>query len=602
MRDFRRILLVAALVVTPILIGIVQVLSMTPATLLTDPFLQRPTDSSVQVIWFTEFAGSRHTVAYGPELQQTATASTTQLSRTREDSASNLATRYSKTTSRPIWKHEATVSGLTPNTRIPYKVTSVREDGQTVSSNVFTLTAKPPAGKPLKILLTSDHQLKPMVAANYQKVVETVGPIDAVWFAGDLINTPDRASEWFDDANGNAFFPTLQGRAHYELEKNGVKTRYTGGALIQSAPLYAAIGNHEVMGRFSMEEGLGSQFNDPIPRAAAEALYEQTAASINLTGDPAIREAWLKNHSFNTDTYEEILTLPESPTGGKRYYAVTFGDIRLVVLYITNVWRVPSLGADARGKYRERDRDLNTPSNWGHGQHIFEPIAKGSPQYTWLEQELNSSDFQKARYKVVMFHHPPHSLGENSVPAYTDPVQVVERDATGKITAIRYEYPKQNDYILLDVMPLLEAANVQFVFYGHSHLWNRFVSTSGIHFLETSNVGNSYGAHLGDLRRRVPTNYREKYDALGDPNGLEPVMPTIAPLLDDDGKPMPYIASNDITAFSIFETDTGTISSYRFDTREPKSPVVKFDEFQLGQGTEQSAQGIGQPLINSSDR
>jgi hypothetical protein len=44
---------------------------------------------------------------------------------------------------------------------------------------------------------------------------------------------------------------------------------------------------------------------------------------------------------------------------------------------------------------------------------------------------------------------------------------------------------------------------------------------------------------------------------------------------------MPYIASNDITAFSLFDTGAGTISSDRFDTRDSKSAVVKFDEFKL---------------------
>jgi len=44
----------------------------------------------------------------------------------------------------------------------------------------------------LKILLTSDHQLKPMTAANLQKVVETVERVDAVFFVGDLVNVPDR--------------------------------------------------------------------------------------------------------------------------------------------------------------------------------------------------------------------------------------------------------------------------------------------------------------------------------------------------------------------------------------------------------------------------
>jgi hypothetical protein len=447
---------------------------------------------------------------------------------------------------------------------------------------VFTLAATPAARTPLKILLTSDHQLKPMVAANLQKVVETVGQVDAVFFAGDLANVPDRASEWFDDNRGGAFFPTLQGRARYELGKDGAKTQYVGGKIIQYAPMFTAIGNHEVMGRFAPETSLNSQFDDAFPRTIAQKQYTQDLKQINPNNDPQVEQRWLKNRSFNTDTYEELFTLPQSETGGKRYYAVSFGDIRLVVLYVTNIWRTPSLSSQARGKYRERQADFDQPENWGYGQHIFESIAKDSPQYNWLQQELTSPAFQQAKYKIVMFHHPPHSLGENSVPAYTDPVQIVERDEQGKIQAVRYEYPQKDDYIIRDLLPLLESAKVQLIFFGHSHLWNRFISPGGMHFLETSNVGNSYGAHVGEKKRDVPeTGYRETYAATGNPNGLDPVMPTIAPITDEQGKPMPYIASNDITAFSILDTGTGTISSYRFDTRNPQSPVVKFDEFTL---------------------
>jgi hypothetical protein len=94
-------------------------------------------------------------------------------------------------------------------------------------------------------------------------------------------------------------------------------------------------------------------------------------------------------------------------------------------------------------------------------------------------------------------------------------------------------------------------------------------------------VGNSYGAHWrADQVRTFPATGRQ-YSAIGDPNGLEPVVPNIAPLLDQQGIPLPYIASNDYTVFSVFNTEKGTISSYYFDTCEPESAVVKFDEFYL---------------------
>jgi Calcineurin-like phosphoesterase/Purple acid Phosphatase, N-terminal domain len=542
--------------------------------LLTDPFLQLPTENSVRVVWFTEFAGSVHSVVYGENFSQIAVATTNKMNRTREDENSKIEGKiYQETTKRDIWRHEAEVTGLTPGKRVSYRVVSVAEDGQSISSNEFTFAPKPLPGMPLKILFTSDHQLKPMTAANLQKVMETVGQVDAIFFAGDLVNVPDRASEWFDDSRGCAFFPCLQGRASYALQKNNLKTVYQGGELIQHAPIFTAIGNHEVMGRFLADGNLDDEFERTLPRIVATEIYQGEIAT-----NPADN---LKNYSFNTDTYEEIFTLPQSRSGGKKYYAVTFGDVRLLVLYAANMWRTPSLALGARGKYQESDRDLNNPAEWGYGQHLFEPIDRGSAQYQWLQAELNSPEFQQAKYKVVMLHHPPHTLGDNIVPAYTDPVQIIQRHDDGTIKAVRYEYPKQNDYIMRDVLPLLEGSGVQLVLYGHSHLWNRFISPSGIHFLETSNVGNSYGAAWGEKKRPLPDLENDNCDAIADPNGLEPVVPTLTPLLDGNGAALPYVASNDITAFTILDTGNGTVSSYSFDTRQPESAVVEFDRFYL---------------------
>ncbi|MBE7385325.1 MAG: metallophosphoesterase family protein [Leptolyngbya sp. SIO1E4] len=577
--------------------------------LLTDPFLQNPTETSVQVVWFTEFEGRDHTVIYGTQPAQSLQerdirqvfATNRPLTRLREDQASQLVDgrSFEAPTSRPIWRHEAEITELTPGQRVPYQVKSLREDGTILASETFSLTAAPPTGQPLKILLTSDHQQKPMTAANLQKVAETVGAVDAVFMAGDLVNVPDRASEWFDDALGGAFFPTLQGRADFSLEAGGQTTRYQGGQLIQQAPLFPAIGNHEVMGRFSEVTPLNDQFNDPVPRSAAVKLYQTNPEVFNPGGDPEQRRRWIIDHSYNTDTYDQIFSLPRSPVPNperaeetSRYYATTFGDVRLISLFVTNIWRHPGIAENVKGRYRERKADLSNPGAWGHGQHIFEPISQGSFQYQWLQQELNSEAFTQAKYKVVMLHHPAHSLGDNVIPPFTDPVPIYDRNSDGSLRAIRYEYPIQEDYIIRDLMPLLEAAGVDLVLYGHSHIWNRFVGPTGIHFLETSNVGNTYGAYWQENSRQLPpaepTKDLDKYQQAyyipqGDPNGLDPIVPTIAPLEDDNGTPLPYIASNEITAFSILDTETGTVSSYYFDTRDPDSEVVRFDEFTLEQ-------------------
>ena len=549
-------------------------------SLLSDPFLQLPTKTTVNVVWFTEFAGDRHLVKYGREFEQQAVANTAKLSRVREDPDSQLDNPPTQSTSRNIWRHEATIKGLTPNQRLPYKVIS-RSGQKNISSEAFTLASLPTKGTALKILLTSDHQLMPMTTANLEQVVKTVGQVDGVFFAGDLVNVSDRASEWFDDRRGGAFFPALQGKANYELESNGVKTIYRGGEIIQHAPLFTAIGNHEVMGRFSTEAKLKEVFNNPIPRKVATESYQSVATKINPANNAEFKAGWIENNSFNTDTYEEIFSLPQNTNDTKRYYATTFGDIRLISLYATNIWRSPSLEADEQGRYKESDLDLENPKAWGYGQHIFEPIAKGSSQYEWLKQELASQAYQQAKYKIVMLHHPPHTLGGNIVPAYTDPQPKLYYAEDGKVIGRYYDYPIENDYIIRDLIPLLESAGVQLVYYGHSHLWNRFESGSGMHFLESSNVGNSYGAHLGDNKRPIPTYSQHNYAEIGDPNGLNPIVPSIAPITDKLDEPLPYIASNDITVFSILETQTGTVSSYRYDTRKPNSSAIKFDEFEL---------------------
>lgn len=533
--------------------------------LLSDPFLQAPTPTSTHVVWFTEFPGEKNFVEYGDGLEFTVLADTKKLSRMREDSEDD------KSHYRDVFRHEATLQGLPPDTEIPYRVVSVNSNQKPVQSKTFTCSVLPRPGTPLKILLTSDHQLKPLVAANIEKVQETAKKIDAIFFSGDLVNRPDKASEWFDDKEGGSFFPVLQGKAEREI--NG--RVYQGAPLLQNAPLYTAIGNHEIMGRFNMDKSLDYQLNDPYPKDAAERLYEELYPEAK---DAEAKKEWVKNNSYNSDSYEEIFTLPQS-TGGKKYYAETIGDVRLVVLDATRIWRSPKDGV--KGKYSESKEDLHEKKNWGYGEFIFESIAKGSPQYEWLQQELQSEAFQNAQYKIVMFHNPMHSLGDNIVPPFTDPEAKITQNEKGEITAINYEYPIEKDVLIRDIEPLLIQYGVQLVFYGHDHIWNRFKLESGLNYLETSNVGNTNGAYLDKQRTTLAAAKNSNYAAEGDPNGLHAIMPTIAPLKDAKDDPIPYISSNEITVFSILDTGSGAIDSYYFDTTKPDQGVVHFDQFQL---------------------
>jgi hypothetical protein len=508
-------------------------------SMLCEPYLLDPRPDGIHVVWHTERPGSGHAVLVGPAVPAMSdgeavraatgvagegdgwrrfTATTAPLSRTREDSESSVPGRnYTGPTRRPVYRQLAVVDGLAPG-RTPYRVVS---DG--VVTAAYSLATATAANRPVRLLLTSDHQLKPMVPANLARAAETAGVVlDGVLMAGDMVNAPDRASEWFDSTAEPPFFGSFAG-------------------ILQHSPIYPAIGNHEVMGRWSETATLYEQFNDPQP------------------------DAW------DVTTYEEMFPAPASAAGGPRWWSRAIGDVHVICLFATHVWRSPELVG--RGKFQEALEDVDAPDRWGYGQFIFEPIGRGSPQYEWLVAELATPEFRSARYRVVMFHHPSHGLGHHSVPPFTDPVQV--RD--GK--EIRYEYPLADDYILRDIEPLLSEADVHLVLNGHSHVWNRFRNAAGVHWLETSNVGNSYGAY--DVTSGVERRYPEGYVQQGDPGGLAPIVPTVAPLTGPDGTPLPFVASNEITVFSVLDSAAGVVRSYRYDTSDPTAEVVLFDEFPL---------------------
>ena len=579
--------------------------------LLTDPFLQMPEHNSVEVAWFTEFPGDSHHVLVGEqvsamseaELRDTVTrrgapgvtvfaAESIQLSRVAEDAASELPADQKPATgivARDVFRHHATVT-VPGADRQPYRVVSTQGD-ELAGSGTFSLRGALMPGEPAVIMLTSDHQAKINTPANLEfatrTITEELGQIDAVFMPGDLVNTPDRASEWFDDQRGSAFFPGLQGNGGREASDGKV---YRGGEVIQNAPIYPAIGNHEVQGRIQGHTSLDDSFNNPVPRPVALAEYEKVSDVVNPTGDTAVKERWVQDNSFSTTTYEEIFSLPESQTGGKRYYATTVGDVRLVSLFSTRIWRFteadpdPTIRSDT-SRYQEAQADLTDPLAQGYGEFIFEDLAVGSEQHDWLKEELNSAAFRDAKYKVVQLHEGPQGLGENATPAFAHPQRIEERDDRGALVGVRYEYPASENILLRDVQPLLEEAGADLVYNGHSHLWNRFVSENGVNYLEAANTGNSYGAFhplSGESRPIPPAPWNaENYVAQGNPGGLDPAVPNIAALRNTDGQELPFIADNNFVVFQALHTGTGMVTSWYVDMGNVQAGVVKFDEFSL---------------------
>lgn len=98
-------------------------------------------------------------------------------------------------------------------------------------------------------------------------------------------------------------------------------------------------------------------------------------------------------------------------------------------------------------------------------------------------------------------------------------------------------------------------------------------------------VGNSYGAYheLSGRSRPVPPApwNADDYVAQGNPGGLEAIVPSIAPDTNDAGVALPFVFSNDRTAFTAIDSETGEVTSWVLDTTDPNAEPYVFDVFTL---------------------
>jgi len=475
---------------------------------------------------------------------------------------------------------------------------------------------------------------KPNALVAYQHAAALYPALDGVLFAGDLVQHPRRASDWVSGHVAGAqaadprpaFFDALQGRYH-DVRPDAP---FAGGALLQSAPLYPAVGNHEVSGRFRLNApvpgtdrtvSIAAMYNDPQPRWFAARTH----------GPDAVPDA---SHDF--DTYRALFRQPASGDPAEGYYATRIGDVFLVSLNVSRIWRRPIAGHPQQsGKYDEGQAVLHDPDRWGLGEFLFTRIDADAPQVAWLRDVLDSPDARGATYRVAMLHQSAFGLGANSVPVLADPVWTL--DATtpdgghvqkrltfppdpaarralfdaevapliGRLTALRYDYPRDADLFATVLDPILQAGAVDLVMTGHSHIWNRFRS-GDMHLLETSNAGNCYGAFWigpdgqpwqGRLRDDAPRHQGfwsevaaglrdpDDYPRTGDPRGRVPVMPTGFNPMFEHGEstvPVPFVCSNRLSVFSVLDSAAGVVRSYVIDTADPDAKAREFDQFVLG--------------------
>lgn len=85
-----------------------------------------------------------------------------------------------------------------------------------------------------------------------------------------------------------------------------------------------------------------------------------------------------------------------------------------------------------------------------------------SEQYKWLQTKLATNT---GRWKIVMLHHPPYSC------------------AIGR--------KKEGRKLVRDIVPLLEAYNVDLVLLGHDHVYGRSADINGVHYVISGGGGST---------------------------------------------------------------------------------------------------------------
>jgi len=129
--------------------------------------------------------------------------------------------------------------------------------------------------------------------------------------------------------------------------------------------------------------------------------------------------------------------------------------------------------------------------NYGNSEYFMlnsnrkDEFAKGGKQYVWLEEKLKNS---KAKWKFVAFHHAPYSSDEDDY-----------KDSWREVADL-------GDLKVREITTVFEKYNVDMVFYGHLHIYERTLpllqgkidNKNGVIYVTTGGAG-------GNLENFAPT-------------------------------------------------------------------------------------------------
>ncbi len=175
---------------------------------------------------------------------------------------------------------------------------------------------------------------------------------------------------------------------------------------------------------------------DLVQNGEVDSQWEDFFAATKVLNSETLMIPVVGNHEYRSDNNADGWNRYFGVEARDAHYSVWIGDVHVMVLN----------------------------SNFSSDPHLV------YGQLPWLESEL----IQKARWKVVVFHHPPYS----------------------KSIMHQILYPKK-EYVHIqeDYVPLFEKYNVDVVLNGHTHIYEHSLK-NGIHYITTGAAGGKMG-HLG---------------------------------------------------------------------------------------------------------
>lgn len=161
------------------------------------------------------------------------------------------------------------------------------------------------------------------------------------------------------------------------------------------------------------------------------------------------------NHERQHDYYTYFVSNPADSSGTEWYYSFDYGNAHFCMI-----------------------NSCDTAYGYGNDMTYY----PGTAQYEWIVSDLSSTEQE---WKIVVFHHPPYSSGVHGC----------------------HEVYKVREYLC----PLLAEYDVDIVFSGHDHLYERIVSMRGVPYIVSGGGGGGLTTetcdHWWTVKLLVEYNY-----------------------------------------------------------------------------------------------